>query len=79
MPEPSVYERVVAEAMAHYFGGLLHSDDPADWMTHARVVCRALATSDEVRAALVGATTTPHGARGATVDAILAALRPEAS
>lgn len=92
MPEPSVFKRVAAEApclhkdlddMDRYWCGSSPNQK------HPACVLHALATSDEVReawaelamAAVVAWTTDPDDAKAGrlAVDAILAALRPEAT
>jgi hypothetical protein len=85
VPEPTVFERVAADV------GCTLPEPCQDHLRHARDVLHALATSDEVRAALVvviahwGATepVTPYTlktpAEERVADAILAAIDPEAT
>jgi hypothetical protein len=78
----SVFERVVAEALP--YGRVTVSNEEL-----ARIICHALATSDEVRKALEAQFCSCGGGDGdgihwrecrmLVVDAILAAIRPEAS
>lgn len=83
----SVFERVVAERLGRYeFPSTVHGDRLSIKLTAREataIVLHALATSDEVREALVAAVLDDverewRGYR-AFVDAVLAAIRPEAT
>jgi hypothetical protein len=83
--EPSVFERVVAEALCAH-GGLCFPGTTAAKCVHPECALHALATSSEVREALVEALMPMEQFRRGyplredeAVGAILAALDPEAT